>query len=519
MPWPDSDGSLPTEMNEIAESRLSAPAPRQRLPRLSWPVIIGLLGFALPLLNPLALLRDPDTYLHIAVGRWIIEHGALPFQDPFSNSMPGAAWVPHEWLAETVLAALYGAGGWGALILVTNACFGLSLGLFARRLLAHCEPFTLLIMVTLTGWMAYSHLLVRPHVLTFPLLVAWSGALIDARDAGRAPSLWLLPLMVLWANLHGGFMFGLALAAYLGAEAVFCAGDAAARRQALRHWGAFLILAGLAGLATPNGVAGFLQPFRLLDMPTLHAVFGEWRPSNLRDDRLLAVWVLGAPALAFGLGLRVPATRLVLLLGLFYEAFQSSRHTDLLCWVGPLAVAAALGPQLAARIRTEPPSGLARWLAQRAQPGNRLGIALAILLAFAVGFATIWLRPAPSDRGPAPVAAVAAARAMHLAGSVLNEEGFGGYLIFAGIPPFIDGRIEMYGDAFLARWVDASIGRRAVLTALLEQYHIAWTLFPPDSGAVEILDLLPGWRRVYSDRDAVIHVRVEPGSAVPIPAE
>ena len=338
--------------------------------------------------------------------------------------------------------------------------------------------------------------------------MAWSAALIGARDADRPPPLWLLPLMVLWANLHGGFMFGLALALYLAAEAVFLAGDAAGRRRALRQWGGFLVLAGLASLATPNLWEGFLQPFRLTAMPSLLALVSEWRSPDMREDHLLTIWVLGAPALAFGLGLRLPVTRLILVLGLYYETFQSGRHTDLLAWVGPLAVAATLGPALAARIRTEPASGLARWMARRMLPGNRRGGVLAFMLVLAVSAVVMTFPPRSEDGGTWPINAVAAAREMHLTGPVLNEQGFGGYLIYTGIAPFIDGRIEMYGDAFLARWGRAASGDRVALTQTLDQYHIAWTLFPPGSGAVQILDLLPGWRRAYSDTNAVIHVRI-----------
>ena len=64
------------------------------------------------------------------------------------------------------------------------------------------------------------HMLARPHVLALPLLVAWTAGLIAAADRRAAPSFWLLPLMALWANLHGGFVFGLALIAALALDAV-----------------------------------------------------------------------------------------------------------------------------------------------------------------------------------------------------------------------------------------------------------------------------------------------------------
>jgi hypothetical protein len=94
---------------------------------------------------------------------------------------------------------------------------------------------------------------------------------------------------------------------------------------------------------------------------------------------------------------------------------------------------------------------------------------------------------------------------------VLNEEGFGGYLTLCGVPTFIDGRIEMYGDGFLATYLKAERGDEAVLKQLLEQHRVQWTLFSPAAGAVAVMDRLPEWRRVYADAFAVVHARVSDG--------
>src|ERR1700737_5665820 len=75
----------------------------------SWPLIVGVAALARALAQPAALLNDPDTYLHIAAGRWMLAHAALPVHDPFSHSLAGAAWVPHEGRAELVLATVYDA--------------------------------------------------------------------------------------------------------------------------------------------------------------------------------------------------------------------------------------------------------------------------------------------------------------------------------------------------------------------------------------------------------------------------
>jgi hypothetical protein len=177
----------------------------------SWPLIVALLAFARALAQPGALLHDPDTYLHIAAGRWMLTHAALPTHDPFSYTFAGAHWAAPEWLAEIVLATVYRVAGWSGLALVTIACFAVSLAFLTRSLLRSAEPFSALIAVALGAAMIEPHLLARPHILALPLLALWSGALFAARDAGEAPSFRLLPVMVQWVNLHASpdFSYGI----------------------------------------------------------------------------------------------------------------------------------------------------------------------------------------------------------------------------------------------------------------------------------------------------------------------
>jgi hypothetical protein len=91
---------------------------------------------------------------------------------------------------------------------------------------------------------------------------------------------------------------------------------------------------------------------------------------------------------------------------------------------------------------------------------------------------------------------------------VLNDYNFGGYLIWRGIPPFIDGRVDMYGEAFVSAYLDAvSLRRPGALDGLLTRHRIGWTLLDPGSPAAALLDRMPGWRRLYTDAIAVVHIR------------
>ena len=81
-------------------------------------------------------------------------------------------------------------------------------------------------------------------------MVVWVGGLIAAADRRGAPSFWLLPLMALWANLHGGFVFGLVLIAPVALDAVVSA-DATARKPLVLRWAAFAVAALVRVAARP----------------------------------------------------------------------------------------------------------------------------------------------------------------------------------------------------------------------------------------------------------------------------
>jgi hypothetical protein len=468
-----------------------------------WPLIVALLAFARALAQPGAVLHDPDTYLHIAAGRWMVTRWALPTHDPFSYTFAGGHWAAPEWLAEIVLAAVFRASGWGGLALAAIGCFAASLALLTRFLLRSCEPFTALIAVALGAVMVEPHLLARPHILALPLLVLWSGALFAARDTGEAPPFRLLPAMVLWANLHASFLFGLGLAVFLGAEAVLLG----TRATEARRWGRFVALAFAAALLTPNGIAGLVEPFRLIAMPALQSSIIEWRGPDFQQFQPLEVWLLGLTALGLTTGIRLPLSRVLLLLALCSMALAHARHADLLGLVGPLVMAGSLGPQLAARIRTEPPSPLCRAAARLAEPAAPPAIALALGMMLAISLPRLAHPIIRADDPATPSSALAAATRLRIAGHVFNAEGFGGYLVYRGVPTFIDGRIELYGDAFLARYVAAAGGDADALGDLLDHWDVRWTLLAPDQPAVGLLDHLPGWRRIYAEARAVIHVR------------
>jgi hypothetical protein len=474
---------------------LSSPAPAFA-PALRWPGALpgasaALLFFALASFIP-AVLNDGDTFWHIAAGEWILAHRSVPTTDPFTFSMPGGPWTAHEWLSEVLMALSYRIGGWSCVVILTGAAVAAAAFALGRRLARDLDGPALVMVLTLGLSLWAGGLLARPHILALPLLAFWAAALFDARDDDRPPPFALLPLMTVWANMHGSFLLGLALLGPLALDALVCAPEGK-RIEVLRGWVLFGLLALGAAMIHPEGVHALLFPLTLMGMKSLSGVV-EWRPEPFDRFTPLELNLLALIGFALHRRVRVAPVRLILLVGLIHLALHHQRHALILGLLAPMILARPV----------------AEALDQHPGPWRPLTRAqIAAILAGFVALAGIRLAlPVVRENGPtAPIAALAAVPAELRAQPVLNHYNFGGYLIFSGVKPYVDGRTDMFGDAFLANYDRIAAGDAKALDEALEKFGVTWTMFPPREPVTKEMEAKPGWTRLFADDEAVIHVR------------
>jgi len=449
-------------------------------------VVAAIAMLALVLFVP-GVLNDGDTFWHIKAGEWIIGNGVVPHTDPFSYTKAGAPWVAHEWLAEVALALAFRAGGWGGVVALTGVAAAAAFSQLARHLGRWLPVGAVLLLTVLAAGCVTPGMLARPHILALPFFEVWVAGLFIARKEGRAPSWWLLPVMCVWANMHGGYMLGLLLVLPLALEALLDA-PADARGVVLR-WGGFGLAALAAAALTPHGLTGLLFPFQLVGMAELGMIV-EWRATDFSTVQPLELVLVAGLYVALTRGARLPPLRLLILLGLLHMALTHTRHQALVGVIVPLLLA---GPLAAALPALRPGRRNAGWAV------GGLGLAGGLIAL------RLLVPVVPGGKTPVPAAAVAHVPAALAAQPVFNEYSFGGYLIYAGIRPFIDGRADLYGPAFMQDYAAATAPNRAALERVLQTYGVRWTLLSPQNPAVELLDLMPHWCRLYGDEIAVVH--------------
>ncbi len=461
------------------------------------PLWVGVGIYALLVVLGDQLLNDPDTYWQIVLGRWILDHWTVPQTDIYSFTMYGQPWISTQWLAQVLFSISYLIAGWTGPVVLSAASIAGTFALLARFLRRRLTDAASLTFIAAALALVAGHLLARPHVLALPIMVAWVSGLVAAADQRSAPSFWLLPLMALWANVHGGFVLGMALTIPIALDAVW-ATDAALRKSLALHWAMFAAAALLASCLTPYGWDALFAARRILNLGAALDLIGEWRPANFAHPGPLEAIVTLAFVMALWRGVVLPPLRIVLVVGFVLMALSHVRNAEVLALLGPIVLAAPLtrwigGPDDNANYAASPPRDL-----------FFAGLIL-ILVAGTLAFASVH-RFEPSNR-QSPVAAVAALKKMHLT-RVLNDYDFGGYLIANGVATFIDGRTELFGEKFMVDHNAATeLADPANLFRLLEKYRIEATLMRTQSAANKLLDHIDGWQKVYADDVATIHVR------------
>ena len=438
------------------------------------------------------IFNDGDVSWHIATGQWILDHRAIPTTDPFSFTWAGKPWVPIEWLAEVLYASAYRIAGYSgvaalvtAVLMALHAIVFFNAGRWTRPLLP----------VVLMDFVLIPTMLARPHLLGWPLLALWTWLMLRARERDRAPPLAAALTMTLWANLHGGFVFGLLIAAAFGLEALVATPD---KMRVVRQWGLFGLACAVAVCINGNGLEGVIHPFRFTRLEMLPLI-DEWKPSSPAVTPV-AFGVLAATlALIAWKRPRLHWVRWLLLGGMLALALLQMRQQVMVA-----ILAAMLLPEGFARGRhadTDP-----EWT-RRA-----IFIALPIMAALVVvrGFMPIHPRDNPSN----PWKLIAAVPPQLRSQPVLNGYSMGGPLILSGIRPYIDGRGDMYGDQLVLGFVSIINGNQAAFANAVKRWNIRWAILPNENVAlIALLDRSPGWRRIKVDSVGVIYVRKAPSAS------
>jgi hypothetical protein len=293
--------------------------------------------------------------------------------------------------------------------------------------------------------------------------------------------LWSALLLTLWANLHASFPLAAVIGGCLALDALI-----AAQWKTLRQWLIFAAACLVAVCLNLNGIAGILQPFHVARLESLSFI-AEWLPSTPRFTPQFYGMLLLVLGLLLWRGVRIPVGRLLLLLGLLPLAFMQVRHQS---WFA--IVAAVVIPPL---------------LGSGAKPAGRVApLALAAVPLLLIR-ALIPLTPPETDANPQRLLAAIPPELRRQ--PVFNEYGFGGPLILAGVRPYIDGRSELYGDAFMTDYMAIADGDMGRFDRAVKRYGIRWAVLPTQ-GTSRLRDTLgrsPGWKRIYADKVGVIHVR------------
>src|SRR6266567_1599226 len=238
------------------------------------PTFADMLFLALLLSLPFStgknLLNDCDTGYHIRAGEFILNTHTIPRQDMFSFISPALPWTAHEWLSEVIMAVVYRASGLTGVVIFFTFIIALIYCLFFKILRAGSENILLVVTIALLAIASSQlHWLARPHIFSLGLLVAWNY-LLDAYHYRNRNLLFLLPpLMLLWVNLHGGFVAGfILLGIYLLGNIIKYLTVPEAEKgfylKKSRDLGLTIICCLVAALINPFGYHILLFPFNLV---------------------------------------------------------------------------------------------------------------------------------------------------------------------------------------------------------------------------------------------------------------
>src|SRR3990170_3284447 len=439
--------------------------PNILLPRLGDILFIALFVAVIGL-GPRLLNQDGDLGRHLTIGEYILDNGNIPTRDLFSHTLAGAALTPHEWLARVIFAGANRLGGLDGVVIFSALLIAVTFTLVYRQ----CYQRSRIALISL-GWAilgaatASLHWIARPHLFTILMAILWVRELERIRLGGGS-RWWALPiLMLLWANLHGGFLVGFVI---WGIYLIRFQFSETSKMLALGVISALITLINPVGWRLWETGLGLSRDRKVFVHILLLAA---WTVMGLYSARNIPLYaVISAPILAevsAGLIRRLP----------FFKAFV----------------------QLDERL-VEVDRGL-RGHVWPALAG--LAVVAALAKGIILDFSGQGNHFSPQVF---PVKAVDWMEAHSIIGAGFNYFPWGGYLLYRTWPEqrvFIDGQTDFYGEQ-LTRQYEKAISLQPGWREVLHENHVRWVLMPPESLLARALQAEPGWITLFRDDTAIL---------------
>jgi len=471
------------------------------------------------------LFRDPGTLWHTVVGERMLSARAYIDHDPFSFTFGSKPWIAQQWLGECAMALAHRIGGLDALLLLAATVLAAMYAfIFGRLRSAGARPPVAALFVALVIAASSYHFHPRPHLASIALMAMGYALLCDV-ESGRHPPrrlLLLLPLFVIWTNLHGGALGGIVSAAiillcWIGMMLLGAQGDPAASRLRGRVVGLIVLLIACIGTVfiNPRGAELPRVWLDLMKSGVVARIMSEHAPLEWTSVEALMIALLAACYLAVLATAWRRMLRITWLLPLLWLALTVSRvrHGPLFAVLAGLAIAEML-----------PYSSLATSICATAQGSSNLRgrtrVAPVAIAAFCLALAlqasglrisllgADWARLNPRYW---PVEAAPALReAIAKSGDprVFNQMTYGGYLIYA-VPEakvFIDDRCELYGDEFLMQY-ESLMNAPEKFDAAAASHPFRHVFISARSKLAAYLADHADWHLVHGDATSVLYSR------------
>jgi len=429
-----------------------------------------------------------DVFWHLAAGQWMLSHHAVLRRDVFSYTVRGHSWTTPEWGYDVVLAEAVHLVGPVAFWLLSAGLASLTVLAVAVRSRILGAGWTWTGLLSLEVGAAVTLLLDdRPQMVSYLLLALLLLILTLARR--KTAWLWSLPVIfVIWANMHGSFLLGLAVVALDVILAIvpvrlgrLSAGNPLKPIPALASFGGAV----LATLFNPFGIGVYASALGVTFNSSISQIIEEWQSPNFHNSSILLVFIIPVGLMLAYLTFSrrdVPTFDFVLTVFLLICTLDAVRFL-------PYFVVCSCG--LAAVCR---PSSAEQW-----RP-TLLTWPLLVLITISM-LAGAWY-PAGRAASSEPVRATDFLE-QH-PGRVFSTYLWNDYLISRRIPVFVDGRTELYTDTPIFREYLAVDQLTVSPDSLLRSYGVEYVLWPSNSPLSIYLTNDRRWRPVWRSRSTEV---------------